>query len=888
MGTDEGNTRLDRLRDATVRLHGKALAPLSAVAAIGGFVGDVLSPLGDYLWWSLLFSAAIAIVGSILVVSLRWRRLGLVVASMWLWTIASSAFLMLGGIFGQEDRGLVGSVVPGVASLQDRMAGVERRLEEVAGTGRDIRDSTTRIESAIDEIRMGLNGAAVGFVEDPQTPEQWYGNARFHELKGNFGEARACYARALPGMPDKIDAHIAYVSFLRVQEGRLEAQQVYRSLLGDDGGLGCRVATALLQPLDQQRSSLQRIELDGEVPSPVLYLIAERYSSDFVGSRTLEDERQEREWATRFLQAVESERYLGYFVDQRIASEWVAEAERLLASGGGDAGAAGRDPVSINLSIGDQQYWIVFEILEPAIAIEWRSESDDDFAPTPISTNVHPLTGKPTPTPLVRLPIRDGPGSIEVRYLNARSEWMGPYRFEFDWFDRLRQDLRSDIEAKAAFWVRFYVQGTLGLSCSICNVYAGDLLAIKELRYRYSTEDAWGVVEIPQYDSARTGLRELRELKDAFWQGGALSLAPGQNPPFVELQLLYWDGTESAIHRFDNQFAMQQDELSAEIADYERLVRTVADRDAAWLAEWVRPDGSGIKLVGEDEIRDAPASVWFDRDHAVTDVFWDRDGEVRAALRNGSLIVADVGCEVIDPERPANPIRSWKWHGDFGTSGDFFAGASPGSIADRTDLGSRSLRLRLIASVVSAFDGSGRDATEFLDLVHEVPLWEWMESSEPGTPVEIEPHLAEALAEQKDRIVTKGLLWKNTGISIVSSADDVERLRARGWEIAMKRFVDGLANRENELPNRILRTTPPHGWIDVPIMFGLPETPRLAASRNHIVNIVLKIDGEIVTVPGSAWSDWATPPGGRYFHDEVVEYRVEFGDGTRTEFKPLR
>jgi uncharacterized membrane protein len=61
---------MEQLRKAILR----AAAPVSLISAVGGFVGDIIAPLGNFAPWILLISLVVAVIALFGFLALRRKQ----------------------------------------------------------------------------------------------------------------------------------------------------------------------------------------------------------------------------------------------------------------------------------------------------------------------------------------------------------------------------------------------------------------------------------------------------------------------------------------------------------------------------------------------------------------------------------------------------------------------------------------------------------------------------------------------------------------------------------------------------------------------------------------------------------------------------------------------
>lgn len=169
------------------------------------------------------------------------------------WSV-TSAFCAVGSIFcwllvglqqvsSEPSRGVLGSTVGFVSSLQDTLFDIKSDLNVVKADTKEIRETTNRVEGKVDSIASGIEatattlqssaqameaiGAAVanlgkmgGLVADPKNAAEFVHNARLQAAGGSHGVARTLYERALELGYRPIDVAKEYADAVLASEGR--------------------------------------------------------------------------------------------------------------------------------------------------------------------------------------------------------------------------------------------------------------------------------------------------------------------------------------------------------------------------------------------------------------------------------------------------------------------------------------------------------------------------------------------------------------------------------------------------------------------------------------------------------------------------------------------
>lgn len=138
-----------------------------------------------------------------------------------IWTLATVVS------FFTPARGVIASEVASVANLQETLFRLSRDVTAIRATTDAIATGVRDLQDAVARLH-----AAGGAIAAPRTSAEWYHNARYHELEGRHADAADAYVHFLLLEPGYLDAHEAYQQLLRRLHGEARAEVLYREALG--------------------------------------------------------------------------------------------------------------------------------------------------------------------------------------------------------------------------------------------------------------------------------------------------------------------------------------------------------------------------------------------------------------------------------------------------------------------------------------------------------------------------------------------------------------------------------------------------------------------------------------------------------------------------------
>lgn len=519
------------------------------LCTLGGLVADVLQPLAPFAIY-LFFLSLLAVV--VLTILYFLGRKGLVgaLALVGVSSVVSGLIVLLqGGGEEAQEQGVLAASVPAISSLQERLGLIEERLDSIKEDTESIKSSAERIESkseemlgSLEEIRSGLAEVSRdGVISTPRSPEDYYHNARLHELGGDYSAARRSYLEYFKIGTGKLDPHLRFVSFLRVQEGRAGALETYGDLMARSSSDLPAYVRLLLLDRAARVAGLKLVFGDRPEFAPVAYHLSLDYSLARLGSQTLGDKRQELFYLEAFEARNEAGGLVRHMIDQSLVKEWQLDVEERLASlRQGVSAELLANPVSVSWMPSSGSWTGTVQVGEPALEILWRREGDTALAATGSSGSVDPRTGQPMPRSYFSLPQGQGSTQVEVRYRDMAGIEQGPYFFTFEGSKESDDANRTLLEATSASWVSF-------------RDYEGQVLL-----YFTQLMTNRGALEKILY-----GIDELspnREFAFPAWEKAGLAEIDGSFPlwvvvprstRFATVQLLYKGGDRSAVVRFD-------------------------------------------------------------------------------------------------------------------------------------------------------------------------------------------------------------------------------------------------------------------------------------------------------------------------------------------------
>jgi hypothetical protein len=376
-------------------------------------------------------------------------------------------------------------------------------------------------------------------IAEPKEPHEFYANARLYELRGDFLNARRSYLGFFNFGLNYVDPHYRFQTFLKVQEGRAGAREVYNELAAarrSDETLA--YAAALLMEPEQRKARLEQIIAAKPEFAPAYYELARNYSEALLGAQTLADKEKEGALLTRFVSLADNGKYLGWFIDQTFAGEQLDDARRRLASLSRNAIAR---QVNLIAQPNNQGWSLYFGVAEAVQEIFYTLPGQQQRSTGFLST-IDQRTGKPVAQPTINVPLSSTAMAIEVSYRDSAGATRGPFRVNFDPDAALVSSARDMLQSTPTSWLSF--RDYDGKRLLYFTSLISSRCAIAEVRYALDSMTPSRVFQMPPCN------------RNEPFSVPADFMIYIETPPatrFASVQLRYKDGAQTTVQRIDAQ-----------------------------------------------------------------------------------------------------------------------------------------------------------------------------------------------------------------------------------------------------------------------------------------------------------------------------------------------
>ena len=439
----------------------RTAAPLGAIGAIGGFVSDVLAPLGSLAPWVAGLSFLI-FVGTVISYFGMLRRPGIEAGESLMPAIlvisAGSTIIFAGWsiLFANgPDNGYLAENVEPIAQIQASLLGLEEdvaeikettaetaeQVEEIATVQADIQETGAETADQIDAIAIAQ---AQGFaeiqsafaalqsnqsiIENPNTPQEWYSNARLYQLRGDTANAIAAYEGYFTFNLEYVDPYLEYTNLLKATEGIARTRQTISDMLNqhpDSKTLDMMLGTLFDLP-EERLARLEALAQRAPDYAPVFYELGQAYSSALRANFTQNLQEQQSIAFTTLFQLEENQLYSSLFIDKSRAQDNLDEAQVLLESYNIEG------QIALDFLPFYSYEGVTIVVLLPEANVEELRFSHDDPNPT-TGTGSSAIGGQSfANTSIGPIPLAKGKHTLYVQYTDATGVESDVFTFEYE------------------------------------------------------------------------------------------------------------------------------------------------------------------------------------------------------------------------------------------------------------------------------------------------------------------------------------------------------------------------------------------------------------------------------------------------------------------------
>ena len=431
----------------------KKLKYISTLAVIGGGISDITQPIAPFALYIFFLSLILLVIFYFL----KRKIIILEEYNNYLIIISIVSFFIFGfqKISGSEEKGLLASSFPVFENFQSSLGiikedikSIKKDVEDIAKSNQQISKNTDQIAKGISEINTNLkninNDENLKIFKNPKTAMEFYSNARFYELKGDFQKARNSYNKYFSFKLDYVDPHYSYIGFLKIQEGINGAREIYQAIYFQNQNLINYYVSVLLQPTEIKIKELKTLISKNINFAPAYLDLAKEYSIEKKGQQSYSDKKNELDYLKKFLELHNKGFFVKYFIDKQEAIKLIAYAENKLQSLKNfeyqkPLDSESSNIIMLNAMVHNGGITLNIDIIETAREIFYRLENNKEFVSLGFLDFRSQETGKRMANNMLEVdcPPSTRPYVLDcgkvnltfyIKYIDINKEMQGPYK----------------------------------------------------------------------------------------------------------------------------------------------------------------------------------------------------------------------------------------------------------------------------------------------------------------------------------------------------------------------------------------------------------------------------------------------------------------------------
>lgn len=550
----------------------KILSFAGIIGGVFGFVADVLQPIAPFATYLLAGSAILLVCNFIYYLK---AKKGLVMALVLLFiTIILGSVTILQKVTAADESGVASKVIPGISDLQTSLGLLQQTADQIKQDTSELKEQVANNTAIAQEhLEISKNNAETnhainqkidslpggGIKNTPESPEDYYHNAKIYELNGDYGNARKSYKAYITFKTKKLDPHLRLITFLRANEGRAGALEEYGIVTRGIDSLAVQYTKILLLPAEARQLALIEFQQAHPDFAPVYYHLSREYSKEKLGQQSFSAKRHEYLWMVKFTELHKQGALASYFANKELLSEWHDDITARLKLAESYLEQLNH-PVSVAWQSHNGGMMGNLTILEPVLDIEVKKAGEKEFTHLGHQTHTDMNTGKPSPNATIQLGLHElTPSTFAVRYRDISGAMSDIYHVKLEEHNVkssgadekgnivIDQQTLNICKMTANQWLSFrYYNDEMLLYFTSVLAYRGIL---EKIEYGLNTETPNTAWEFAHYDGkwpAPTAIESPDDLKK-------LMLKVPTSTAFATIQLTYKDGTKSKIIKIVNQ-----------------------------------------------------------------------------------------------------------------------------------------------------------------------------------------------------------------------------------------------------------------------------------------------------------------------------------------------
>ena len=433
-------------------------------AFVGGAISDIIQPIAPFSLYFLFFFITACLVLFFL------RKKNIFLNDYFNYSIigllVSLSIFSFQKISNAGENGVLANNFDFVKKFQSDLGIISQDLKlikkeivDLNKSNKNIETNTVKIAQGVDEINTNLkklqSGTSFNIIKDPKSAMDFYSNAKFYELKGDFQKARQSYNKYFSFQLNHVDPHYSYVGFLKIQEGLYGAREIYQAIYLQNKTLINQYVSILLQPTEIKIKELELLISKNINFAPAYLDLAKEYSIEKKGQQSFSDKKNELDYLKKFMNLHNKGFFVKYFIDKLEASKLITYAESKLQSLKNFEDQKPLDPQSsnvimLNAMVHNGGITLNIEIIETAREIFYRLENNKEFTSLGSLDFMSQETGKKMANNMLEV---DCPPSARpyvldcgkvnqtfyIKYIDINQKMQGPYKLNLIGKEALRK-----------------------------------------------------------------------------------------------------------------------------------------------------------------------------------------------------------------------------------------------------------------------------------------------------------------------------------------------------------------------------------------------------------------------------------------------------------------
>ncbi len=415
------------------RALARAATPVGVIGAVGGFIGDIIQPLGNFAPYVALLSLLGAIASFIFLIIER-RRKG---HDVWD-SISAGLFVMFAGstvIFATwsvvfaagPERGYLATNIEPIGQVQAQMLGLQKDVTEIK----------TTVEASATQIVVSSTAQAHGFAElqkafaelqagqgmlvvNPTTPQECYSNARLYQLRGDTANALKAYECYFRFNLEFVDPFYEYTALLNATQGIAQTRKTIDDLkrARPDSTTLELIATCLLDASAERIQRFTALVARSPQYGPVFDELGQEYDRAIAGNVTNDLLQRQAEAYNTLLKLEENQLLSRYYIDKAQADAHLGNARKMLNAFANAAKVYSNVDVQIYAYANGVQFIVILPEVSNAKQLLF---SVDDPDPKTDAGKIVAGTQTFVNTSIGPLPLKVGEHTFYMKYVDANN-----------------------------------------------------------------------------------------------------------------------------------------------------------------------------------------------------------------------------------------------------------------------------------------------------------------------------------------------------------------------------------------------------------------------------------------------------------------------------------